>query len=386
MNDDADALVIGGGPAGAALAHALAVAGRSVLVIEREPHSHHKVCGEFISAEAMLYLHDLGVHPSALGATPIDAVRLCVGARAITSPLPFTAFSLSRRALDEAILGAAAAAGAMIRRARATRLVDDGGTWRARLDNGAVVSAPAAFIATGKHDLRGWRRPPGTQADLIGFKMYWRLDSGETAALARHVEIIPFVGGYAGLQLVEGGDANLCLVVRQRAFATAGRRWDALLATIRSSSPHLDRRLRGATQCWERPLSIWPIPYGHVSGADDGSWRLGDQAAVIPSFSGDGIAIALHSARLAGNYHAAGRPSSEFQARFAADVAGQIRRATWLSQMLVHPAGQASAAALRFMPGLLAIIAQRTRIDAPAVRRARQALPLFTALSGVGTS
>jgi menaquinone-9 beta-reductase len=44
-------------------------------------------------------------------------------------------------------------------------------------------------------------------------------------------------------------------------------------------------------------LAIASIPYGYVQNRSIGLWCIGDQAAVIPSFSGDGIAIALHSAR-----------------------------------------------------------------------------------------
>jgi flavin-dependent dehydrogenase len=101
-------------------------------------------------------------------------------------------------------------------------------------------------------------------------------------------------------------------------------------------------------------------------------WRLGDQAAVIPSFAGDGIAIALHSARLAADIHLAGGSAWEFQQRLARDVAAQVRRATRLSRLLVYPPAQAVAGiAARLVPDLVAGIAQVTRIPSPLIRCAR---------------
>ena len=41
----------------------------------------------------------------------------------------------------------------------------------------------AAFLATGKHDLRGRKRPPGLQDDLVAFKQHWRLSPGQAAEL-----------------------------------------------------------------------------------------------------------------------------------------------------------------------------------------------------------
>ncbi len=364
-------MVIGGGVAGAAAADELARAGRPVLLIERQSGPHHKVCGEFLSHEAALYLGDLGIDLEAFGAVRIEAVRLCAGTRVAEAPLPFPAFSLSRRVLDEAVLNAAAAAGAELRRGCAVRALQrDGAGWTARFDDGETAQAAEAFLATGKHDVKGWRRPAGKQADLIAFKLHWRLAPAATAELAGMVELFLFAGGYAGLEPIEGGLANLCLVVRRGHFAALGS-WEALLATIRAACPQLDRRLSDAQPCWERPLAVAHIPYGGVKRLDLRALRLGDQAAVIPSFSGDGMAIALHSARLAARCHAGGGSAAAYQAQLARDVAAQVRRATHVSRALVHPAVQAAAAAAaQAFPALMTGIARATRIPRPSLRRA----------------
>jgi flavin-dependent dehydrogenase len=371
------ALVIGGGIAGAAVAAHLAQAGRRVLLLERRGGPHDKVCGEFVSGEAALYLDDLAVDLAALGAVRMRSVRLCAGRRVATTPLPFPAFSLSRRALDEALLRAAAGQGAEIRRGCAVRaLVRRRDGWLAELEDGDSIAAGDIFLATGKHDLRGWKRPPGVQNDLVAFKIHWRLAAQESAALGSAVELMFFAGGYAGLEPVEQGIANLCLVVRKQRLAAIGRCWDALLSMLRSACPQLDRRLTGALACTPRPLAIASIPYGHMASAGRGPipepWRLGDQAAVIPSLAGDGIAIALHSARLAADIYLAGGTAAQFQRRLAHDVAAQVRRAVWMSRMLVRPLAQAGAvAAARLMPDLVVRAAQATRIPPPCIRCAR---------------
>ena len=370
-------LVIGGGIAGGAAAALVARAGRDVVLVERKSGPHDKVCGEFISGEAALYLRALSIDLESLGAVRIATVRLYARDEVATARLPFPAFSVSRRALDEAVLGMAAASGAVIRRGRSVRSLQacaEG--WTAKLEDGHEVAARDTFLATGKHDLRGWKRPPGRQDDLIAFKLHCRLDAAQTAQLASCVELFVFPGGYAGLELVENGIANLCLVVRRREFAQLDHRWDALVGKLRSDSPPLDRRLCGSDACWERPLAVASIPYGHVhNGHNDNvhnrgnePWRLGDQAAVIPSFAGDGISIALHSARLAAEHYLAGNASAQFQTQLARDVRGQVRWATLLSQLLVHAPGQRVATALaRMAPALISQVARRTRIPSHAL-------------------
>jgi menaquinone-9 beta-reductase len=364
-------VVIGGGPAGAALATRLARAGRKVVLVEREAGPTDKVCGEFLSREAAIYLGSLGLNLEALGAVRIDAVRLCEGGHVTAVPLPFAASSLSRRVLDEALLRRAASVGATILRGvRVSELSPAGAGWSARLEDGTLVRAATLFLATGKHDLRGHKRARGMQDDLVAFKQHWRLAPRQAAELEGHVELVLFEGGYAGLQPVEGDRANLCLLVRRRRLLALGQRWHGLLAALRAESSHLQARLTDAKPCGARPLALSAIPYGHVRRRTDGIWRLGDQAAVIPSFSGDGISIALHSAELAAATYLRGGAPDGYQRRLARDVTGQVLLATLLSHGLVRWAGQAAlGAAARLWPGLMSAVAFHTRVSDAALSR-----------------
>lgn len=367
----ADVLVVGGGLAGAAAAIGLTRAGRDVVLLERETGPHDKVCGEFLSHEANRYLTDLGLDPRGLGSVSIDRVRLAHKGTTRTAKLPFAAQSLSRRVLDAALLQAAEDSGADVRRgARATSLDRDGEDWAATVEGGERVAAREVFLATGKHDLRGWKRPPGPQPDLIGFKMYWRLSPEQMRELGATVELALFPGGYAGLQPVEGGRANLSLLVRKSTFATLGQSWPDLLGHIAAGCAHLRARLEGAEPCSERPLAIASIPYGYVANTSDGLWRLGDQAAVIPSFSGDGMSIALHSARLAVEAVLSGQSAGNFQRQMRRDVRRQIGMATMISKSLVTGLGQRAAFGVSAMiPRLMTDVATATRISPRALRR-----------------
>lgn len=366
-----EALIIGGGLAGASLAVRLAGAGRSVRLLEREAGPHDKVCGEFLSFEAEGYLRELGLDPEALGAVRIRQVEVARGRQRILTDLPFRALSLSRRILDEVLLARAVEAGATVERGRrVTAIQRVGSGFQAQVEGGGAFETDQLFLATGKHDVRGWRRPPGPQPDLIGFKQHWRLASAQAGGVERRVELHLFPGGYAGLEPVERDRANLCLVVRSRAFEAAGRSWSALLATLMRTCPSLAARLAGAESETAKPLAIASIPYGHVRRRSDGVWRLGDQAAVIPSFAGEGMSIALHSARLAADALLSGATAHAYQRTLARDVGRQVALATWVSQALVRPWSQAAGVtALQVAPAIVSLVATATRIP-------RGALPL----------
>jgi flavin-dependent dehydrogenase len=354
------ALVIGGGPAGGVLAARLARHGRRVILAERSSGSHDKVCGEFLSEEAASSLTELGIDLAALGAAQTSAVRLHERSKSVAVELPFRAYSLSRRILDEAILASACALGAEVRRGVHIKSLErSGSVWLARTACGDRLFADSVFLATGKHDLRGWRRPT-SRNDLIGFKLHLWLAADQVAKLKSHVELFVFPGGYAGLMMVDNTKANLCLVVTRRMFARFGG-WDALFASL-CDMPTLGERLARSRPLVTRPLAISAIPYGHVQSGSEGIWRLGDQAAVIPSFCGEGIAMAVQSAALAAKYYMAGKSAEDFQLSFARRVRAQVKLTTLLSSILTHPQGQAFAMTLAtFAPKLVRQIALKSR-------------------------
>ena len=367
-----DALIVGGGPAGAAAAILLAQAGRDVLLIEREPGPHDKVCGEFVSIEAQRCLEALGVDAIGLGAAVIGRVRLSRGRCQVEAPLPFRALSLSRRVLDEALLVRAGAAGARVLRGqRAVRAAQAGGTWRVETDRGDRHAGRALFLATGKHDLRGFGRPPGLQNDLIGLKMHLRRPGG--AAAGDCVDLFLFDGGYGGLEMIESRRVNLCLLVRRSRFAALGRSWEALLGAIGEGCPAVAAELSGAIACRPRPLAVAAIPYGHVSrhAGPDTLYRLGDQFAVVPSFLGEGMAVALHTAGLAAGAFIAGQGARAYGRAAARELGRAARLTTLLSLAAVRTPGQAAAMqAFSLFPSLLPALARRTRLGGWASGRA----------------
>ena len=356
----------GGGPAGAAFACLAARSGRETVVIERATAPRDTVCGDFLSGEAAHYLRALGIAPEQTGAIPIRRLRLAAGRRVAETSLPFEAWSLRRRVLDELILRRAEAEGARLLRGHRIETLEPaqgGGGWTLRLDGADPVEARTVALATGKHDLRGWKRGPGRQTDLIGLKWYVELAPAARRALGDAVELALFRGGYAGLQAVDDHTVNLCLVVGRARFASCGRSAERLIEAVMAENDLLAARLDGVRFGTAPPLAIASLPYGYVAGGKlpDGLVRVGDQAAVIPSLAGDGISLALHGA-----FRAAGG----LTARFVREVRSPIGIATALSLRAVDPRWQEAAVTLaRIFPPILDIAARFTRLPRGALVR-----------------
>ncbi|HVX57117.1 MAG TPA: hypothetical protein VHA37_05275, partial [Candidatus Saccharimonadales bacterium] len=126
---------------------------------------------------------------------------------------------------------------------------------------------------------------------------------------------------------------------------------------------------------WERPLAISGIPYGYLANDADGCWRVGDQAAVIPSFTGDGMAIALHTAALAVACFLGGRRGEDYQRLLASQLRRGMAISIAISRLMASPAaGVIAPAATALLPLALGSIARATRIPARRLlMRAEQA-------------
>jgi flavin-dependent dehydrogenase len=359
-----EALVVGGGPAGTAAAITLACGGARVTLLEREAAPREKVCGEFLGPDAAQALEALGLSLPGLGAVPVREARLASGRRDAGWRLPFAAWSLPRTVLDEALLAAAASAGVRVLRGRAVAAaLREGCRWSARLSDGARLDAEVLVLATGKHELRGHARQ--ARRGALGLKLPLRLD----APLGPEVLLLPFMGGYAGLQPRPGGEANLCAALRSA--GPEARDPAALLARVAAGSVLAAALLQGAEPLLARPLAVAGVPYGFRYRADAaavaGLYRVGDQFAVVPSLAGDGVAMALAGGIAAARAILAGRPATAFHAALGQRLDRPMRWGGLLARLLdLAPAPLVLAA--RRMPAAARLAAMRTRLpEAPAL-------------------
>jgi menaquinone-9 beta-reductase len=242
------------------------------------------------------------------------------------------------------------------------------GGWSVQVGDQTAAVAETVFLATGKHDLRHMPRA-GVAQGAIGMKMYFVLQPGASRTLERTVELTLFPGGYAGLQPVEHGHAVLCIAIRKHAFPAYGGGWSGLIAAISHRSRRFASMLAGAHALLPRPLAVAGIPYGYriTETPHDSLFRLGDQAAVIPSLTGDGMAIALHSGKIAADTWLAGGGSGSYQETIVGTLAPQMRLAGLLHHACMS--GPIQSAAIRvtaLFPALLQRAAAHTRLPGRA--------------------
>ncbi|MBS0269029.1 MAG: FAD-dependent monooxygenase [Proteobacteria bacterium] len=359
----ADAIAVGGGLAGSAFALELARHGVSAMIFERMRGPHHKVCGEFLSDRAQALLRYIGIDVASLGGSPVKTLCLASGAARASAQLPFEAVGISRLLLDESLLQAAERAGAKIYRATSVeRLEACGGRVRVQTA-GAVFECRAAALASGKHNMRGLPRP---DAPMVGFKMHLRPAEATRAALMGVVHLIAFTGGYLGLCMIENGTLSMAWIVSADVLQSIGTSWSAQSAYFARQSPFFEELTNGATPAWEKPLAVAGLPYGFMRSATiaETIYPVGDQLAVIPSFSGDGTALALASGIAAAHAVLKGENASGFQRRMLATYKPQFRRALILDRVIADARlRRAGIVGARLFPSMVTMLVSATRLS-----------------------
>lgn len=275
-----DLAIVGAGPGGSAAAIIAARAGARVLLIEKDQFPRHKVCGEFISSESASLLADLiGADDAPL----FDRVRLFRGERVHEGRLSSPASSMTRSDLDHSLLRSAIEAGTSVVLDRILEVTADGGQFVLRGKAG-VYRASAVINAAGRwSELREDRSLPIQR--FIGIKQHMR----ETAP-PLSTDLYFFAGGYCGVQPVGPDTINVCALVD----AAAATSFDEILRR----APALARRAHN----WQplfAPIITAPITFGWPTPVTRGMANVGDAAAFIDPFLGDGISIALQTGVMA---------------------------------------------------------------------------------------
>ncbi|MBO9695666.1 MAG: FAD-dependent monooxygenase [Sphingopyxis sp.] len=361
----ADAIVVGAGPAGSAAAIGLARSGARVLLLERARATGDALCGGFLSWRTLARLDALGIDGAMLGGQRVTCVRLFAGTRSSETRLPGAAMGVSRRTLDGALQAAATRAGAGLEYGVHATAIGDGAV---QMRDGGALTAPAIFLAAGKHGFRGFPREPAEwqrNDPAMGLRLRFPAHPALDRLVGDAVELHLFDRGYAGLMRQEDGSGNLCLAVHKSRLDEAGGEPAALLRMLGEALPHLGERLAHAD--WPRGVdAIGHVPYGwRTADTAPGLFRLGDQAGVIPSLAGEGMGLAIASAGagVAAWRHGGGGAAPGFQRAFAARMARPFALANLVWRLGENPrtAGPMTAAASLF-PSLVRMVSRTTRL------------------------
>ena len=352
---------IGGGLAGGAFALELARHGWPVRVLERSGGAHHKVCGEFISRDTQLILQYLGLDAGELGGSAIGRLRLASGTRAVTTDLPFEAVGLSRHRLDSALLDAAATAGADISfDTNVTGLQPDGDLVAVHTGSHTIQAAIVA-LASGKHNVRGYGRPGD---DNVAMKIQLDPSADARAHLDGLVQLCGYDGGYVGACLTEGGRLALGWLMSAPTVKGLGPDWLRHADHLARSSPHVARILEGGEPV--SPLvAVARLPLGYLRSRPISSavFPIGDQLAVIPSFTGDGMAIALSTGIAAAQAVLRGESAEMYQAERTRILRPQFRLAKAVNFLFeTSPRRAVGLAAASLIPGMASTIVAATRL------------------------
>jgi geranylgeranyl reductase family protein len=314
-----DVLVVGAGPAGSAVAAALARAGRDVLLVESRAHPRPKACAEYASPRIVEELMTLGLadgawRPDALPLTGMRVIRgqdaVHMGYRDHDGPRP--SWGLDRQKFDAELAAHAVASGARL----LERTSFEEAHWRGGVGGlgGHVVGARLRTVDGRKTVRCGWligadgarSRVAGTVTRERGPGWLRRL--GLVAhyeghpELQHHGEMHVARDWYVGLAPLAGDRLNVGMALP---LDGDRRPAEARFAEAIDGIPAVAERLRGLRR-------LTPIrgasPISHrVAGSAGKGWMLvGDAAGFIDPFTGEGIYRALRSARAAAEVLAAG--------------------------------------------------------------------------------
>jgi menaquinone-9 beta-reductase len=290
-----DLIVIGGGPAGTSAAITAARAGASVLILERGRFPRHKVCGEFVSAESLALLENLlaSDHKPLLNdAVRITHARIFLDGRMLRTITDPPAASIARLELDAALWNSAIASGADARQRMAVKSVVGTGPFQVKtpdedFEGRALINASGRWSSLIMPINNGSGYPR-----WIGVKGHFAESFPE-----KSVDLYFFEGGYCGVQPVDvssspstGGRVNACAMVRADIASN--------LKEVFLHHPALAER----SQRWEslmEPVSTSPLIFREPQPEKSGVLMVGDAAAFVDPFVGDGVSLALRGGSLA---------------------------------------------------------------------------------------
>jgi flavin-dependent dehydrogenase len=297
MKKNADVVIIGGGLAGLTCGIHLSKMKLRVILIEKNEFPKHKVCGEYVSNEIKPYLDWLDLKIQDLN--PVAITRLEFSAsngKLIHCKLPLGGFGLSRYTLDYQLYKKAIENGCEIIHDTVEDISFENELFTITTLKSETYVTNIAIGAFGKRsnfDQKLQRKFIQKKAPWLAVKGHY---SGEFANDL--VGLYNFEGGYCGVSKVENDTINICYLVHFDTFKKY-KNIDDFQANIIYKNPYLKHFFTNSKPLFEKPLTISQISFEEKTAIENHILMVGDSAGLIQPLCGNGMAMAIHSAKIA---------------------------------------------------------------------------------------
>lgn len=292
-----DVIIIGGGLAGLTNAIQLADAGLDVLVIEKKQYPFHRVCGEYISNEALPFLKSIGVDPEILGPSKIEKLLVSSpSGNTMKATLDRGGFGVSRFALDNYLYTIAMSKGAEFQlNTFVTNVKFENDTFYVLLSTGEVEEAKLVIGGFGKRsnlDRQLQRDFFIKKSPYVAVKYHIQTDFPNDL-IALH----NFKDGYCGISKIEGDRYCLCYMTTRENLSVAGS-IPKMEESILHRNPFLKNIFNNSTFLYDKPEVINEISFDSKNAVDHHILMSGDAAGMITPLCGNGMAMAIHSSKI----------------------------------------------------------------------------------------
>lgn len=289
--------IVGGGLAGLTAAIHLSKIGYSVTLIEKNNYPKHKVCGEYISNEVLPYLNWLGVNPGILNPSKIDSLHFSTdNGTSVRTKLPLGGFGISRYGLDYFLYQKAIENRCAIIHETVTAIHFYQDIFSVLLANNQIIKSHIVLGAFGKRsnlDQKLKRNFIQKKSPWLAVKAHYKVDYPDDLVGLHH-----FRGGYCGVSKVEDNIVNICYLADYETFSDH-KNIEMYEANVVTKNPFLKEILEKATPIFEKPLTISQISFEKKNPVEQHILMIGDSAGLIHPLCGNGMAMAIHSAKIA---------------------------------------------------------------------------------------
>ena len=297
MQIETEILVIGGGLAGLTAALHLQQSGFHVTLIEKKPYPHHKVCGEYVSNEVLPYLSWLGISFESLKPALITSLQFSsVSGSFLNASLPLGGFGLSRYVMDDFLYQELLKRGVSVLFDTVNQVLYKNDLFYVETNANKQFVASYVLGAFGKRsslDKTLGRDFMQSKSPYVAVKAHYE---GEFPS--NLVALHNFSGGYCGISKVEDSKLNICYLANFNSFKHF-KNIENYQQEVLYKNKFLKTILEDSRMIFETPLTISQICFEPKEPVFDHILMIGDTAALIHPLCGNGMAMAIHSAKIA---------------------------------------------------------------------------------------